>query len=203
MNLKNIKLQYVIYVVGAVGVIWYFMNQPKEHPVGMGSKEAVQLVVDSLKTLDTEKYRIESVQWNEKDKLTDKLEYISVSLVDKDGERYGKDFYLNGTSYEPESKGRSTVTRLFRPIQIADFKSDDIVKQIESAVSQLPDELEFKSVAKYRISSDLYSDNIEHRFTIRVTKKGEKQTRTRRSVITNFYELEFDVQPDGTVIFKE
>ena len=126
-----------------------------------------------------------------------------MSLVDKDGDRYTKYFYLDEASYEPESKGSGTVTRPFRPIQIGDVKADDIVKQIESAVSQLPEELEFKSIAKYRINSDLYSDNIERGFTIRVTKKGEKQTRTRRSVITNYYELEFDVQPDGTVIYKE
>lgn len=210
MKLKSMKLKSILTIVGVIGVgIWY-LCQPKEHVIKMNSAEVVQVVSDSLKTFDADKYRIESLSWDEDGEMTNKLGYIYVNLVDKDDNRFRKIFYMNGTSYKemeaiknPMSGSSSLTPKPIPTIGMEEIKADEIVGHIASAVSQIPDEYEFQSVATYRMDKDNNTGDMERKFTLLVTKKGEAKEQKGRFVTTNYYELKFEVLPDGSVILKE
>lgn len=207
MNLKSINLKTVLAVVGViVAAVWYFMSQPKQ--IEMSSKEAVETVLTTLGGIDTTRCRITEVAWSEDDKMTNNLRYVNVIYMDADGNRFRQNFDLHDTkkTSEPEQLKdpiSGIKERQVWPIPFSALDAGEILTQLKSVVDDLPEELVFRSVARYSIDRKSDSGDYDRRFTVLVTKKGEKSKREGRHTVTTYYELKFVVAPDGTVTLKE
>lgn len=84
-----------------------------------------------------------------------------------------------------------------------------IMKQLEEAKKQIPAEYAFKSLAEYRIESDItksgdtYNPDLLTTFTVNVVEKGNETVSNAGSTSIVYYEIKFDVAPDGTVTMQE
>ena len=83
------------------------------------------------------------------------------------------------------------------------------MKQLEEAKKQIPAEYAFKSLAEYRIESDItksgdtYNPDLLTTFTVNVVEKGNETVSNAGSTSIVYYEIKFDVAPDGTVTMQE
>ena len=178
----------------------------------MDTAEAVQRVVTSFtENVDTTKYRPIQIRWYEIDKLSNDLAYMNIESVSKednlvytqsskiagDNQAAGEielSKYKNRTSYDFEK---------LTWISLSDIDVDLIIKQIENAKAQIPEEYAFRSVSEYTIEANPRTKELKSKFELRLVKKGESTEVRGRQIITNFYEVEFIGLPDGTAEMKD
>jgi len=178
----------------------------------MDTAEAVQRVFDTYAAnVDTTQYKPIEIKWYEIDKLSNELMYMNIESVSKDDNKvYSQSSKIAGDNQaagEIElSKYKNRTTYDFEKltwISLSDIDVDVIVKQIEDAKAQIPEEYIFKSVSEYTIEVNQRSKELKSEFEIRLTKRGEPTETRGRQIITNYYEVEFIGLPDGTAKMKD
>ena len=173
------------------------------------SPQAISDLVDDLKILG-ENYLIEEVIVMGKDAFADDFGQVDVYMRDNEGQ-----FYLQGLTYKmgitddgPIPRSRIVRGNLPHAINIDDISNqkENIEKYVEAAKVQFKDEFEskykFKSIGKLQFRAD-ETGNLQIQFSIFATEKGKTthQQEGRRIVIT-YSEFVFNVDKDGTVVYK-
>lgn len=188
--------------------------------LAMDSPEAVNKVKEIVTTnVSPEEWKIVELSWSEgigSGKLENNLNNgsVFVKMVKKNGRVFTQSFIgeLNWKPSEiaPDSwydKGLD-----FEKVVAVDATKLDataIMKQLEEAKKLIPAEYAFKSLAEYRIESDItksgdkYNPNLMTTFTVNVVEKGNETVSNAGSTSIVYYEIKFDVAPDGTVTMKE
>ena len=196
-----------IFLLGLTSCEQLGLTAPK-----MDSADAVQRVITTYKEhVDAANYKPIQVKWYEIDKLSNDLCYLNIDYVGKeDNKLYTQSFKIGGDNQnagEMElSKFRTHVKFDFekeKEVTLEDINAEIIIKQIENAKSQIPEEYRFKSLSDYEIQGDSRKQELKATFTIRVTMKGEGTTTQGRQIITNYYEFDFVGNPDGTATMKD
>lgn len=206
--MKKIKLQY-LFIIGVLiyGVYYFLVGNGS---LKMNSTKAIEKVLAQVEKVDTEKYQILEIAWNEGEKLSNNPRFVDVTLLDKEGKRYSRQFDIHDDkelSFE-EMKNYAAgfpgyKAPEYKPLTLPDdIEAEKVVGQMESAIEQLPDDLIFQSVYRYQVARDSDTGEIAGRLVLRVTKKGEKTEVSGRRVTTNYYEIPFEIASDGSVTPK-
>lgn len=211
--MKNINLKTIIIVIAVIMAGWQLLKSSNDEKdkVRVCSVEGIEAVLEQVRMIDTTRCRITEVEWREDDKLSDKLRYISVEYADAEGVMFSQDFDLMEPdapkepeklhTWQPASPG--IPARQIWPLALSDIDPAGIAAQVQSVIDALPEEMKYRSVERYSITRDTHSGELERKFTILTTKKGEESERKGRHVVTNYYEFEFKVAADGTITQKE
>lgn len=123
-------------------------------------------------------------------------------LYYKDGNTYKtKSIHLTEAKViEDEAETNSAITRSFNnetPVKISKIDFADILSKIEAGKKLIPEEYEYAALNDYDFKFDgKQRDDI---FTLNVTKKGEASEVSGRNIVTNYYEIDFELK-NGIVV---
>lgn len=119
---------------------------------------AIELVKTNV---DTDKFKIYSIDFFEREALSDDLFLVSVKMVNRDDRAFSQTYYLNGlepTDLDDVSfdapKYETTAG-----IDPGTIDPEEIAAQIARAKTMLPEGHTFKSVGSYTIEEAVPSDN--------------------------------------------
>ncbi len=188
--------------------------------LAMDSPEAVNKVKEIVTTnVSPEEWKIVELSWSEgigSGKLENNLNNgsVFVKMVKKNGRVFTQSFIgeLNWKPSEIAPDSWYDKGLVFEKVVAVDATKLDataIMKQLEEAKKLIPAEYAFKSLAEYRIESDItksgdkYNPNLMTTFTVNVVEKGNETVSNAGSTSIVYYEIKFDVAPDGTVTMKE
>ena len=178
-------------------------------PTKIYSPEAISTLATDLKRL-SEDYLIEDVQILEKDNFSGNFGDVAIHMRDKEGRLYFQSLYynMNIPHYGPDQRARTPKGGLPHAINIEDIvnRKDDFGKYAEAAKVQFKEEFEsdykFKSIGKLQFNADK-SGELQLQISIFATEKGKATTRQEgRRIVTDYYEFIFNIDKNGTVIYK-
>lgn len=208
MLMGKIKIRYLILAGVLIYGAYYYLAG--DGSVKMNSSKAVEKVLEQVGKVDADKYQILEIAWREGEKLSNNPRFVDVTLLDKEGKRYSQQFDIFDDKELSFSEMNNIATRFpgytapqYKPLTVSDdIRADEIVAQMDSAIKQLPEELIFQSVYRYQVERDSETGDLERSLILRVTKKGESKEVTGRRITTTYYEIPFEVAPDGRVTPK-
>jgi hypothetical protein len=156
-------------------------------------------------------FQIEKIRVWELTKLSNEFGYATVTMRDKEGQKFTQSLNYNTGDPHNEPKPEREHGQTSKPphaVNIDDIikQKDNIEKYVEEAVNQINEELEGKynpkSVTDLQFTAN---DNgeLQIRFSVNVTEKGKEPRQEGRRTVTDYYELEFSVDDDGNVIFED
>lgn len=191
--------------------------------LAMDSEDAVKkvkkLVTDNI---DTGEWKIIGLSWNEgggNGQLANDLNsgFVSVNMVKKDDGREYSQSFIGQLHYKPTAPDPNTRrdTPLeydkITPIDVAKLDPAAIVSQLEEAKKMLPEQYVFKSLASYEMDATVpseitgrgeYSDQQTAEFVMNVVEKGKETVTSAGQTSIVYYEVTFEVAPDGTLTMQ-
>lgn len=190
--------------------------------LAMDSPEAVNKVKDVVTSnVSPDEWKIVELSWMEGIGDAAELENnlnngsITTRMVKKNGQVFSQS-YIGQLNWKPSDISpdhwykEGLIFEKVTPVDAAKLDAAVIMKQIEDAKKLIPAEYEFKSLASYCIGSSVprakdgeYGDKLETTFKFNVVEKGNETVSNAGSTSIVYYELNFEVAPDGTVILKE
>jgi len=91
------------------------------------------------------------------------------------------------------------MVRYAKPLSQFDFSK--IGQHVNEAIQQIDgNTYEYAGLGNYTLK--VGKGGISHEFDIQITKKGESSKQNGRMITTNYYELNFEVTPEGKLINK-
>ncbi|WP_114791052.1 hypothetical protein U0035_21655 [Niabella yanshanensis] len=91
------------------------------------------------------------------------------------------------------------MVRYAKPLSQFDFSK--IAQYVTDAIQQIDaTNYEYAGLGNYTLKVE--KGGIGHQFDIQTTKKGESSKQNGRMITTNYYELNFEVTPEGKLINK-
>lgn len=168
---------------------------------------AVELVKTNV---DTDKFKIYSIDFFEREALSDDLFLVSVKMVNRDDRAFSQTYYLNGlepTDLDDVSfdapKYETTAG-----IDPGTIDPEEIAAQIARAKTMLPEGHTFKSVGNYTIEEAVPSDNDylnrgkefggrTASFVVRFTEDGKETESSAGKTSYIYYEAQVTVGEDG------
>lgn len=177
--------------------------------IKMDSAESLTRVAETIeKHIDNAEYKVVSAYWYEREELSNNLEYMLVEMVGTDGALYSQTFKVGGDNQGPAEMKESRSNRKYdfatmNHLTAADFDAAQINGYIETAKTEIPEEYSFESVHGYTLRVDPANGEKTSDFDIYVTEKGNKTSVQGRNVVTTYYEIEFQVEADGTVVMED
>ncbi|MGN7786067.1 hypothetical protein ACTJIJ_16170 [Niabella sp. 22666] len=91
------------------------------------------------------------------------------------------------------------MVRYAKPLSQFDFSK--IGQHVNEAIQQIDGNVyEYAGLGNYTLK--VGKGGISHEFDIQITKKGESSKQNGRMITTNYYELNFEVTPEGKLINK-
>ncbi len=177
--------------------------------IKMDSEQSVERVAETIKKhIDPAQYKPLALYWYEREELSNKMEYLMVTVVGTDGKLYTQSFKVGGDHQGPNEveEARSNQTYDFATVNY--LSSDDlapatIAGQIAQAKTMIPEGIVFESIANYTFDIDPETGEKTSNFVMRVTEEGNKTSVEGRRFVTTYYEIEFDVLADGTVVMED
>lgn len=186
----------------------------------MDSENAAKFVSEKVaKNIDRNEWKIFEINWSEEEELENKLGFILVSMVNSSGDCYTQPFIgqIGWTA------GDLTPEHWYKRLDYAQVKGIDptaidpakYMRQLEEAKAMIPEGYSFKSVSDYTLSETLpsrtevengegtYPQTTQATFTLCITEDGKETVTSAGNTSIVYYELDFEVQPDGTVLLKE
>lgn len=187
----------------------------------MDTQEATTAVKESFaKNIDLEKWKVCEMQWMEGEELENELSALRIEMVSPSNGCFYQTFTLFGPGAGNISDLRETITTA-KP-QFAQMKGittemidpATIRQQFEQAKSMIPEGYTFKSIGRYSIQEDLLSGNpfldrgkqagrITAGFTVNVTEDGKEYIESAGKKSIQYYQLDFNVLPDGSIEMEE
>lgn len=180
--------------------------------------ESYAKAVEILKEkIDTTKFKIFAMRFQEGEKLSNDLSSISLDMVNADNYAFRQAYYLDGRVGQMNDYSTSVNEIDYAKIKGISLSAIDpaaIGRQIEEAKQLLPEGHTFKSVSVYEISEVLpRSTGLMNRgrdigaqeadFKICFTEDG-KETETSGGQVTHlYYEAKILVNADGTITPEE
>lgn len=187
----------------------------------MDTAEATTLVQETVtKNIDRSQWKIYNIRWQEGEELGNELLQVTVGLVNPSGDCFTQSFILSGPAKGTVSELRQATGRNrveFEKVTGIDPAMIDpaaIQKQYEAAKAMIPENYTFKSIGRYEIGETLSSGvelfdrgknvgAIETEFDVRVTENGKEMIESAGKRSIQYYEVVFDVGPDGSVEMRE
>lgn len=180
--------------------------------------ESYAKAVEILKEkIDTTKFKIFAMRFQEGEKLSNDLSSISLDMVNADNYAFRQAYYLDGRVGQMNDYSTSVNEIDYAKIKGISLSAIDpaaIGRQIEEAKQLLPEGHTFQSVSVYEISEVLpRSTGLMNRgrdigtqeadFKICFTEDG-KETETSGGQVTHlYYEAKILVNADGTITPEE
>ena len=194
MKLKNC----ILYV--AVGLLLTACSSAPK----MDSAEGFENVISTVTGKVDSKYEIIKVMAFERDKLTNELGMIIVSMYYE-----GKPYSLTITeNVEPEIKeGKGSYNgdvNKIKGIDFAQLDKDKYRSYIEQAVeifSEATGDVEYvyKGVASFTIGNNGKGEDVTYDIDINFTEKDASTKVQGRNIVTEYYTIEFRVDKDGNL----
>lgn len=176
--------------------------------------KAVEILKEKV---DTTKFKIFSMRFNEREELSNDLSSISLDMVNADNYAFRQAYYLDGRVGQMNDFSTS-VNEIdyakIKGISLSEIDPAAIGRQIEEAKQLLPEGHTFQSVSIYQISEVLPKimsmlnrgkavGTQEANFKICFTEDG-KETETSGGQVTHlYYEANIIVNPDGSITPEE
>lgn len=176
--------------------------------------KAVEILKEKV---DTTKFKIFSMRFNEREELSNDLSSISLDMVNADNFAFRQAYYLDGRVGQMNDYSTSVneidYTKI-KGISLSKIDPAAIGRQIEEAKQLLPEGHTFQSVSIYQISEVLPKmmsmlnrgkavGTQEANFKICFTEDG-KETETSGGQVTHlYYEANIIVNPDGSITPEE
>lgn len=180
--------------------------------------ESYAKAVEILKEkIDTTKFKIFAMRFQEGEELSNDLSSISLDMVNADNYAFRQAYYLDGRVGQMNDYSTSVNEIDYAKIKGINLSAIDpaaIGRQIEEAKQLLPEGHTFQSVSVYEISEVLpRSTGLMNRgrdigaqeadFKICFTEDG-KETETSGGQVTHlYYEANIIVNPDGSITPEE
>lgn len=176
--------------------------------------KAVEILKEKI---DTTKFKIFSMRFNEREELSNDLSSISLDMVNADNFAFRQAYYMDGRVGQMNDYSTSVNEIDFEKIKGISLSKIDpaaIGRQIEEAKQLLPEGHTFQSVSIYQISEVLPKmmsmlnrgkavGTQEANFKICFTEDG-KETETSGGQVTHlYYEANIIVNPDGSISPEE
>ncbi len=177
--------------------------------IKMDSEKSVERVAETIKKhVKPEEYKPVSLNWYEREELSNSMEYLLVTMVGTDGKLYTQSFKVGGDYQGPAEveESRSSQTHDFATMKYItpeDLVPATIVGWIEEAKAELPEGYGFESLKDYTFRIDPATGEKTSQFNARITETGNKRSVEGRNIVTTYYEVEFDVTADGTVVMED
>lgn len=214
------NLRILSVVLGASALLASCSAITKSGP-DMDTPEATSLVVETLRqNIDFNEWKIYCLTWMEGEKLENELQVLSVDMVNTSGDCFTQSFVLSGVA-----KGNVSDLRKALSMPRVDFEkvtgiapdSIDpaaIQKQYDQAKTSIPEGYTFKSIGRYEIRETMPSGNdfldrnkklgeIKAEFDANVTENGKEVIESAGKKSIQYFELQFNVLPDGSVELDE
>lgn len=187
----------------------------------MDTVEATALVAETLqKNIDFNEWKVYSLTWMEGEKLENELQVLSVDMVNTSGDCFTQSFVLSGVAKGNVSDLRKALSmpkvdfEKVTGISPASIDPAAIQKQYDQAKTSIPEGYTFKSIGRYEISETMPSGNefldrnkklgeIKAEFDINVTENGKEVIESAGKKSIQYFELQFNVLPDGSVELDE
>lgn len=176
--------------------------------------KAVEILKEKV---DTTKFKIFSMRFNEREELSNDLSSISLDMVNADNYAFRQAYYLDGRVGQMNDYSTS-VNEIdyakIKGISLSEIDPAAIGRQIEEAKQLLPEGHTFQSVSVYEIDEVLPRSTsmmnrgrnigaLEAEFKICFTEDG-KETETSGGQVTHlYYEANIIVNPDGSITPEE
>ena len=176
--------------------------------------KAVEILKEKV---DTTKFKIFSMRFNEREELSNDLSSISLDMVNADNFAFRQAYYMDGRVGQMNDYSTS-VNEIdyakIKGISLSEIDPAAIGRQIEEAKQLLPEGQTFQSVSIYQISEVLPKimsmlnrgkavGTQEANFKICFTEDG-KETETSGGQVTHlYYEANIIVNPDGSITPEE
>lgn len=176
--------------------------------------KAVEILKEKV---DTTKFKIFAMRFNEREELSNDLSSISLDMVNADNYAFRQAYYLDGRVGQMNDFSTS-VNEIdyakIKGISLSEIDPAAIGRQIEEAKQLLPEGHTFQSVSIYQISEVLPKimsmlnrgkavGTQEANFKICFTEDG-KETETSGGQVTHlYYEANIIVNPDGSITPEE
>ena len=176
--------------------------------------KAVEILKEKV---DTTKFKIFSMRFNEREELSNDLSSISLDMVNADNFAFRQAYYMDGRVGQMNDYSTS-VNEIdyakIKGISLSEIDPAAIGRQIEEAKQLLPEGHTFQSVSIYQISEVLPKimsmlnrgkavGTQEANFKICFTEDG-KETETSGGLVTHlYYEANIIVNPDGSITPEE
>ena len=176
--------------------------------------KAVEILKEKV---DTTKFKIFSMRFNEREELSNDLSSISLDMVNADNFAFRQAYYMDGRVGQMNDYSTS-VNEIdyakIKGISLSEIDPAAIGRQIEEAKPLLPEGHTFQSVSIYQISEVLPKimsmlnrgkavGTQEANFKICFTEDG-KETETSGGQVTHlYYEANIIVNPDGSITPEE
>lgn len=191
--------------------------------LAMDSEDAVNKVKELVTSnVDPDEWKIIQIDWNEgisnDAKLGNNLYNGSIfmKLVKNNGQVFSQGFNgqlgFQATQISPDNwYDQGLDYEKITPIDISKLDAAAIVKQIEEAKKMIPAEYEFKSLAEYCMKAGIpqssngkgeYTAETTAEFTINVVEKGNETVSNAGTTSIIYYEIDFNVAPDGTITME-
>lgn len=215
------KLSRLAFVVGMTALLVSCNNVSSmlggaKYPADQ--TESYAKAVEILKEkVDTTKFKIFDIRFQEREELCNDLSSISLDMVNADNYAFSQAYYMDGRVGQMNDYS-SSVNEIdyakINGISLSKIDPAAIGRQIEEAKQFLPEGHTFKSVSVYEISEVLprstglmnRNRNIgaqEANFKICFTEDG-KETETSGGQVTHlYYEANIIVNPDGSITPEE
>ena len=176
--------------------------------------KAVEILKEKV---DTTKFKIFSMRFNEREELSNDLSSISLDMVNADNFAFRQAYYTDGRVGQMNDYSTS-VNEIdyakIKGISLSEIDPAAIGRQIEEAKQLLPEGHTFQSVSVYEIDEVLPKimsmlnrgkavGTQEANFKICFTEDG-KETETSGGQVTHlYYEANIIVNPDGSITPEE
>lgn len=169
------------------------------------------------KHLDTEEFKIYHILFSEGEALSDRLFFVSVSMIDRDDRTFTQTFYLDGRAPGNPSADNGIRKPEYETtvgIDLSKLDPAQIAAQIAQAKTMLPEGHSYKSVGRYEIEEEVPAGNSafnrnrkpgqQHTsFIVRFTEDGKETESSAGKTSYIYYEAKVTVGPDGTLTIEE
>lgn len=192
-------------------------------PTKMDTVEGTQMVVDGLKkNVDLNQWKIYEVFWMEGEELENDLQLLSVGMINKDNVCFSQTFHLAGPVAGSASDLHKAIGSGMDELTYDGIKGitpemidpQTIQQQYEAAKAMIPEMYDLKSVGTYRFTEVLPSGSafldrdknigqLKARFEVNVTERGKEYIESAGKKSMQYYEVDFNVLPDGSVEIDE
>ncbi len=175
----------------------------------MDSEKSVARVAETIeKHIKPAEYKPVSLYWYEREELSNSMEYLLVTMVGADNKLYTQTFKVGGDYQGPNEvqESRSSGTYDFAAMKYitpADLVPATVVGWIDQAKAALPEEYVYESLKGYTFRIDPVTGDKTSNFSARVTETGNKRSVQGKNIVTTYYEVEFDVLSDGSVVTED
>jgi hypothetical protein len=208
-----------LLILAAAALLTGCGGAEQKKTIAMDQQEAVVRVAEVVRGIvDPAQDKLIKISWHEGEELSGELGYLVLSSIGADNQAYTRRVELaeNGAAGERgtslQAGEREKVRINLHKVAFADAKfltAEDldpavIMAQIGLAAPMIDAGMyTVRSVAGYSVEIDPANGEKKAGFVLRITGKEGATEHLGGQTVTSYYEIRFDVRPDGSVAMIE